>query len=53
MAVEIVTSVSTLMARARAVGDARKSGDEQALVEAQAALDAYERAVDESDRIVW
>lgn len=48
---EVVTSWSTLMQLAKAVGDARKSGDAAALERAQAEHDAYRDLCLKSDRM--
>ena len=52
MTIEIVTNVHTLMRLAKTVGDARQSEDAEALAKAEAELQAYERAVLNSDRMM-
>jgi hypothetical protein len=47
-----VTSWSTLMAFAHALGDAKRSGDPEAIARAEAELQAYEKIVLESDRMI-
>jgi hypothetical protein len=49
--VKIVTSFSTLMQKAHALGQARKSGNVQAIEEAQQAHDAYVEMVRKSDQM--
>lgn len=49
--VEIVTFTSTLMRRAADVGKAKKSGDPEAIAEAEARLKEYEDLVKMSDKL--
>lgn len=52
MSVKIVTFTSELMSRARAVGEARKNGDEKEFARAQERLKEYERLCSKSDEMI-
>ena len=49
---KIVTSFSTLMQKAHALGQARKSGDAQTIEKAQQEHDAYVEMVRKSDKMM-
>jgi len=48
---KVVASFPTLMRYAKAVGDAKRSGDPQAIAEAESQLRAYERTCLEADEM--
>lgn len=52
MAVTLVTFTSTLMAKAAAVGRARRSGDPDALAGAERDLQAYEQLCLKAERMI-
>jgi len=52
MSINVKTSWVVLMAKAKAVGNAVKSGDAEALKRAEEELRAYERIVLESDGMI-
>lgn len=51
MAIEVVTDFRVLMRLARAVGQAEKSGDKEAIEKAKTALNAYKALCLRADRM--